>query len=163
MHVLANWTAKLVQFLSVASFITQIVIVYIQVDLLFSLVDLSVHSSGPFGGPFSDWGGGGGGGSSEPREPPLATALDINLDFRAMLLINLIFEFCVVIVQAGCTPRAWLPSDLATSPLVCNLYITPSTLQKSRTIKVMIMTVNQCMWYTHDTCEFHHVTTLFLF
>ena len=40
-----------------------------------------------------------------------------------MLLINLIFEFCVVIVQAGCTPRAWLPSDLATSPLVCNLYI----------------------------------------
>ena len=51
---------------------------------------------------------------------------------RAMLLINLIFEFCVVIVQAGCTPRAWLPSDLATSPLVCNLYIiylcNPSTL-----------------------------------
>ena len=67
-----------------------------------------------------------------------------------MLLINLIFEFCVVIVQAGCTPRAWLhtsglvahlglgctprawlhttprawlPSDLATSPLVCNLYL----------------------------------------
>ena len=40
-----------------------------------------------------------------------------------MLLINLIFEFCVVIVQAGCTPRAWLLSDLATSPLVCNLYI----------------------------------------
>ena len=35
---------------------------------------LFVHSSGPFGGPFSDWGGGGGG-SSEPREPPLATAL----------------------------------------------------------------------------------------
>ena len=33
-----------------------------------------------------------------------------------MLLINLIFEFCVVIVQAGCTPRAWLPSDLATCP-----------------------------------------------
>ena len=92
---------------TVASFITQTVIMYIQVDLLFSLVDLSVHSSGPFGGPFSDWGGGGGGGgSSEPREPPLATALDINLDFRAMLLINLIFEFCVVIVQAGCTPRA---------------------------------------------------------
>ena len=46
----------------------------------------------------------------------------INLDFRAMLLINLIFEFCAVIVQAGCTPQAWLPSDLATSPLVCNLY-----------------------------------------
>ena len=41
-----------------------------------------------------------------------------------MLLINLIFEFCVVIVQASCTPRAWLPSDLATSPLVCNLYLT---------------------------------------
>ena len=33
-------------------------------------MDLFVHSSGPFGGPFSDWGG-----SSEPREPPLATAL----------------------------------------------------------------------------------------
>ena len=31
-------------------------------------MDLFVHSSGPFGGPFSDWGGGGG--SSEPREPP---------------------------------------------------------------------------------------------
>ena len=31
-----------------------------------------------------------------------------------MLLINLIFEFCVVIVQAGCTPRARLLSDLAT-------------------------------------------------
>ena len=44
-------------------------------------------------------------------------------DFRAMLLINLIFDFCVVIVQAGCTPRAWLPSDLATLPLVCNLYL----------------------------------------
>ena len=41
-----------------------------------------------------------------------------------MLLINLIFEFCVVIVQAGCTPRALLPSDLVTSPLVCNLYLT---------------------------------------
>ena len=39
------------------------------------IVDLFVHSSGPFGGPFSD--GGGGGGSSEPREPPLATALEI--------------------------------------------------------------------------------------
>ena len=35
-----------------------------------SVVDLFVHSSGPFGGPFSGWGG-----SSEPREPPLATAL----------------------------------------------------------------------------------------
>ena len=34
-----------------------------------------------------------------------------------MLLINLIFEFCIVIVQAGCTPRAWLLSDLATSCL----------------------------------------------
>ena len=43
--------------------------------------------------------------------------LNFNLDFRAMLLINLIFEFCVVIVHAGCTPRAWLPSDLATSCL----------------------------------------------
>ena len=43
-----------------------------------------------------------------------------------MLLINLIFEFCVVIVQAGCTPRAWLPSDLATPPLVCNLYLSYS-------------------------------------
>ena len=53
----------------------------------------------------------------------LITRLSINLDFRAMLLINLIFEFCVVIVQASCIPWAWLPSDLATSPLVCNLYI----------------------------------------
>ena len=40
------------------------------------IVDLFVHSSGPFGGPFFVWGG-----SSEPREPPppppppLATAL----------------------------------------------------------------------------------------
>ena len=34
-----------------------------------------------------------------------------------MVLINLIFEFCVVRVQAGCTPRAWLLSALATSPL----------------------------------------------
>ena len=24
--------------------------------------------------------------------------------------VNLIFEFCVVIVQAGCTPRAWCVS-----------------------------------------------------
>ena len=32
-------------------------------------MDLFVHSSGPFGGPFFVWGGGGG--SSEPREPPL--------------------------------------------------------------------------------------------
>ena len=29
--------------------------------------------------------------------------------------INLIFEFCVVIVQGGYTPRAWLPSDLASA------------------------------------------------
>ena len=29
-------------------------------DFLCSLVDLFVHSSGPFSGPFSDWGGGGG-------------------------------------------------------------------------------------------------------
>ena len=35
------------------------------------------------------------------------------LTLRTMLLINLIFEFCVVVVQAGYTPRAWLPSDLA--------------------------------------------------
>ena len=34
-----------------------------------------MHSSGPFGGPFSDLGGGGG--SSKPREPPLATALSM--------------------------------------------------------------------------------------
>ena len=34
------------------------------------IVDLFIHSSGPFGGPFFVWGG-----SSEPREPPLATAL----------------------------------------------------------------------------------------
>ena len=34
-----------------------------------------------------------------------------------MLLINLIFEFSVVMVQASCTPLAWLPSDLATSCL----------------------------------------------
>ena len=26
--------------------------------------------------------------------------------------VGLIFEFCVVIVQGGYTPRAWLPSDL---------------------------------------------------
>ena len=43
-----------------------------------------------------------------------------------MLLINLIFEFCAVIVQAGCTPRAWLTSDLATSSLLCNLYVLDS-------------------------------------
>ena len=42
-----------------------------------------------------------------------------------MLLIKLIFEFCVVIVQAGCTPRAWLPSDLATCPwcVTYNYYV----------------------------------------
>ena len=76
MHVLANWIAKLVQFLHCS-------IIYhadsnsgpfctFKWTFLCSLVDLFVHSSGPFGGPFSDWGGGG---SSEPREPPLATAL----------------------------------------------------------------------------------------
>ena len=47
----------------------------------------------------------------------------INLDFRVMLLINLIFEFCVIIEQAGYSTRAWLPSDLATSPLLCTQYI----------------------------------------
>ena len=76
-----------------------------------------------------------------------------------MLLINLIFEFCVVIVQAGCTPRAWLPSDLATLclrhsvakslsnlALVCNLYLlhvaensmavnSPETRGRSHTIR----------------------------
>ena len=46
-----------------------------------------------------------------------------------MLLINLIFEFCVVIVHADCTPRAWLPSDLTTSRLVCNLYFINIPLQ----------------------------------
>ena len=34
-------------------------------------------------------------------------------------------EFCVVIVQAGYTPLAWLPSDLATSALMYNLYVFP--------------------------------------
>ena len=66
MHVLANWIAKLVQFLYCS-------IIYhadCNSGLLVLQVDLFVHSSGPFGGPFSDWGG-----SSEPREPPLATAL----------------------------------------------------------------------------------------
>ena len=69
MRVLANWIAKLVQFLycsiiyhadcNSGPFYT-----YFQVDLfvdssepfLRSLVDLFVHSSGPFSGPFSDWG-----------------------------------------------------------------------------------------------------------
>ena len=47
----------------------------------------------------------------------------VSLDFRAMLLINLIFEFvlCSHIVQAGYTPRAWLPSDLATFQLLNHL------------------------------------------
>ena len=44
------------------------------VDLLCILVDIFIHSSGPFGGPFFVWGGGGGG-STEPREPPMAMAL----------------------------------------------------------------------------------------
>ena len=70
MHVLANWIAELVQFLycsityhvdcNSGPFYTSsgpFCAVYI--------VDLFIHSSGPF----SDWGGGGGG-SSEPREPP---------------------------------------------------------------------------------------------
>ena len=35
-----------------------------------------------------------------------------------MLLINLIFEFCVVIVQAGCTPRAWLPQNPISHPSI---------------------------------------------
>ena len=34
-----------------------------------------------------------------------------------MLLINLIFDFCVVIVQAGCTPRAWCVTCLLTYQL----------------------------------------------
>ena len=36
-------------------------------------MDFFVHSSGPFGGPFSDWGGGGGGGGGvlqSPENPP---------------------------------------------------------------------------------------------
>ena len=37
---------------------------------LCSLEDLFVHSSGPFGGPFSDWGGGGGGFFQSPENPP---------------------------------------------------------------------------------------------
>ena len=43
-----------------------------------------------------------------------------------MLLTNLIFEFCVVIIITSLVAHLglnWLPSDLATSPLVCNLYI----------------------------------------
>ena len=42
---------------------------------MLSIVDLFVHSSGPFGGPFSDWGGpgggggGGGGGVQSPENP----------------------------------------------------------------------------------------------
>ena len=39
-------------------------------------MDLFVHPSGPFGGPFFVWGG-----SSEPGEPPLATALLSKGDF----------------------------------------------------------------------------------
>ena len=61
-----------------------------------------------------------------------------------MLLINLIFKFCVVIVQAGCTPRAWLPSDLATSPLVCNLYmamIHADKVMRYKTIQIKNVTL----------------------
>ena len=71
MHVLATWIAELVQFLycsiinhancNSGPFCT------FKWTFLSILVD---HSSGPFSGPFSDWGD-----SSEPREPPLATAL----------------------------------------------------------------------------------------
>ena len=60
MHVLANWIAKLVQFLYCS-------IIYhadcnsgpfctFKWTFLCSLVDLFVHCSGPFGGPCSDWG-----------------------------------------------------------------------------------------------------------
>ena len=82
MHVLANWIAKLVQFLSL---IMQTVIVdlfVLQVDLF---VQSSVHSSGPFGGPFSDWGG-----SSEPREPPLATALVLVQSAELQLCMSMV-------------------------------------------------------------------------
>ena len=76
MHVLANWIAQLVQFLYCS-------IIYhtdcnsgpfcaCKWTFLCSLVDLFVHSSGPFGGPFSDWGGGG---FFRAQRTPLATAL----------------------------------------------------------------------------------------
>ena len=78
MHVLANW---IVQFLycsiihhadcNSGPFCTfKWTFLCILVDLFVQSSGLFVHSSGPFGGPFSDWEG-----SSEPREPPLATAL----------------------------------------------------------------------------------------
>ena len=59
-----------------------------------------------------------------------------------MLLINLIFEFCVVIVQAGCTPQAWLPSDLATSPLVCSLYLCNLYLSHLNNIVIEKLTIS---------------------
>ena len=69
MHVLANWIAELVQFLYCS-------IIYhadcnsgpfctFKWTFLCILVDLFVQSSGPFGGPFSDWGG-----SRDPPPPP---------------------------------------------------------------------------------------------
>ena len=66
--VILKQAAKLVQFLYCSivyhADCTVIVDLFVQ-----SIVDLYVHSSGPFGGPFPDLGG-----SSEPRETPLATA-----------------------------------------------------------------------------------------
>ena len=89
MHVLANWIAKLVQFLycsiiyhadcNSGPLYFKWTFLCCLVDLLCSLVDLFVQSSGPFCTFWwtflVDLSLTGGGGSSEPREPPLATAL----------------------------------------------------------------------------------------
>ena len=43
---------------------------YIYWTFLYILVDLCIHSSGPFGGPFFVWGGGGRGFFRPPPPPP---------------------------------------------------------------------------------------------
>ena len=101
MHVLANWIAKLVQFLycsiiyhadcNSGPFCTfKWTFLSILVDLLCSLVDLFVHFSGPFGGPFSDWGV-----LQSPENPPWlqpckynSLSIELGLNFYIYALLT---------------------------------------------------------------------------
>ena len=82
MHPLADVMAKLVQILCCVKIDTCMICNTVDV-----IVDLLVHSSGPFGGPFFVWGGGGGGFFRTQRTPP-GYGLSVSMIFNPSFTDN---------------------------------------------------------------------------